>query len=220
MTNPEPRDPWKSRLNFAARLAVVLVLSGFLVLNDQQRAAIAQAIGNPASLLAARSPGERESAQLRQTKTRREMVLPLAEMLPKRFEQVLPEALAGTPGVFADADGTPLLPEFAQPLGGAEPAAAAIAPGPSLGGGFPGVFIPVVPGGGGGGGGGDCVNEPECTPNPQPTPTPTPTPNIPVPEPATWLLIIAGFFTLGGLLRSRRDMRARGQSAASPIRAE
>lgn len=48
---------------------------------------------------------------------------------------------------------------------------------------------------------------PEPTPTVTPTPEPTPTPVPAVPEPLTWLLMIGGFFGVGGVLRWRRRDR-------------
>jgi hypothetical protein len=227
MTTDDKKATWQSRLKFAVQLVGVLLVSAFLLMSNQQRSAIAQVLRDPLSVLADRSPGERGSAALRQTKIKRTAILPAA------FEKLLDKDQTVSPVAFTPA-GDEIFPER-----GELPALAdAFVPGihdgahdglpgdvpPSLARG--GGFFPIIPGGGfiggggggGGGGGDDCGPIIKCgTPTGEPTPTPI---LVSVPEPGTWLMIIAGFFALGGLLRfaelSRTSVLVRS-TAGDPV---
>lgn len=205
MTMNDKKAAWKSRLKIGVQLSGVLLVSAFLLMSNQQRSAIAQVLRDPLSVLAARSPGERGSAALRQTKMKR------AAMLPAAFEKLLDRNQTVAPVAFRPADDQ-IFPENGEQSAltdafapGTHDGAHDALPGdaPAFGGPGGGGFFPIIPGGGfiggGGGGGGNCNPDVTCT---TPTGEPTPPPIlVSVPEPGTWLMIIAGFFALGGLLR-------------------
>ena len=203
------------RRRLAAAGAVALVTIPALMLIGHGTAvesAVAAAIADPASILAARSPGARASGALTQTKltqtkrryarsgvkrpggptervlgqsrTRPTAALPLGEAV---------DPLVGTPldippgafGVVGGGDAAPLGPGVVA--FGNTPV---IGIGGGVGGGGGGV------GGGGGGGGGT-------------TPTNPVTPPVSaVPEPSTWLMTIMGFAAAGIGLRRRRAANA------------
>jgi hypothetical protein len=158
-----------------------------------------------------------------------------AAMLPAAFEKLLDRNQTVAPVAFRPTDDEifpengeqPALADAFQP--GTHDGAHDALPGdtPAFGGRGGGGFFPIIPGGGfigggGGGGGGNC--SPDVVTCSTPTGEPTPPPIlVSVPEPGTWLMIIAGFFALGGLLRfaelSRISALLRstaGDAAASP----
>lgn len=211
MTTNDKKWTWRSRLNFAARFIAVVLISAFLVLSNEQRAAIAQALRDPMSVLASRSPGERDAAKLRQTKQRKEMVLPTTADMLRNAQVVAPDKLSPDPDVFAKHSEGPLPSDDALPTDGAAPPAGTPVDLASHGGGGGGRFFPGPVGeigGGGPGGGGGCKKGENCEEPPPPV--------IPIPEPMTWLLIIAGFFALGGFMRRRfaQDSAALRQNVA------
>jgi hypothetical protein len=214
MTMNDKKATWKSRLKIGAQLIGVLLVSAFLLMSNQQRSAVAQVLRDPLSVLAGRSPGERGTAALRQTKIKR------AAMLPAAFEKLLDKNQTVSPVVFTPA-GDEVLPEHGElpaladafvpgTHDGAHDALPSDVPASFARGGG---FFPIIPGGGfiggggGGGGGGDnCGPVVTCgTPTGEPTPPPI---LVSVPEPGTWLMIITGFFALGSLLRFAALSRA------------
>ena len=162
------------------------------------------ALADPLSLFAARSPGERGGGALLSTKPGR----PSERVLSNVRDRDPP---LGDPG--ADDPGLPVTPEDVAAL---TPPADGAAPGE--GGGF------GLPGGGGGpsfapfsGPGGDPGFLPggglaPLTPPPGTPPPGTPPPSGPgisaVPEPATWAMMIIGFFSVGAAVRRRARRQA------------
>jgi len=148
---------------------------------------------DPLSILGARSPGTRNDARLVSTKKghgapRTEYVLSASEPGP---DEAVPMALADT----ADPAFLPDVAAAATP----PVLLAAGLPGVPRGGGyfpFGGGTSGPGPGGGGGGGGGNGGETPE--------------PPIPsIPEPASWAMLMLGFFTIGHIMR--RERRGVGQ---------
>jgi uncharacterized membrane protein YgcG len=235
-------SPWKARAKFAAQTIAVLLLCTFLLMNGEQKTAIAKALRDPMSILAGRSPGARGEAALRQTKLKpaKAAAAPALKAVLGKDQVIAPEALApADPDIFAqNGDLLAIADPFA--LATHDGAHFDATPGDAplrlarVGG-----FVQVVPGGatigggggtggGGSGGGGkggetigggdDCGTGQTCT---TPTGEPTPPPMlISVPEPGTWLLIILGFFSLGGLLRNSALIRSVASDAASAPRTD
>ncbi|MBO9670802.1 MAG: hypothetical protein J7485_09825 [Sphingobium sp.] len=223
----ENKPKWKSRLKVAVQLVAVLLVSAFILMSNQQRSAIAQVLRDPMSVLAARSPGERGDAALRQTKFKR------AAPMPAAFEKLLDKEPAGAPVGAAGPTSEVLSVQNEPPTpaddfvpgthDGAHEGLPDATPSFARGGGG---YFQIVPGGGpalgGGGGGGDeCTDKIKCA-------TPVGEPETPilvsVPEPGTWLMIIAGFFSLGAFLRftplskASASVRAKPADAALPPR--
>ncbi|MBO9580376.1 MAG: hypothetical protein J7498_05745 [Sphingobium sp.] len=213
----ENKPKWKSRLKIAAQLVAVLLVSAFILMSNQQRSAIAQVLRDPMSVLAARSPGERGSAALRQTKFKH------AAPMPAAFEKLLDKEPSGAPAGAASPTSEVLGVENEPPAQagnfvpgtheGLPDATPTVARG---GGGFfqivPGVG-PILGGGGGGGGGNECTDKIKCeTPGKEPDPPIL----VSVPEPGTWLMIIAGFFSLGAFLRFKLLPKASASAHAKP----
>lgn len=202
----------------AAGLFVAVVATP-LVIGEGGRAAFAAAVKDPLSLLTQRSPGERAPGAMHSTKgprarvagpikagpvTPRERVLPAirerAPEVPTPASAAAPEAglpVVEAPIQVAEAPPAPFLaPPFFGPnvlIPGAGPN-----PGPGPG---PGPGPQPDPGPGPGPG-------PEPDPGPGPGPGPGPDPEVPpvvpvVPEPATWAMLLAGFFATGAALRRR-----------------
>lgn len=213
------KPKWKSRLKVAVQLVAVLLVSAFILMSNQQRSAIAQVLRDPMSVLAARSPGERGDAALRQTKFKR------AAPMPAAFEKLLDKEPAGAPAGAAGPTSEVLsvqneLPAPAEDFvpgthDGAHEGLPDATPSFARGGGG---YFQIVPGGGpalgGGGGGGDeCTDKIKCG-------TPVGDPETPilvsVPEPGTWLMIIAGFFSLGAFLRFALLSKASASTRAKP----
>ncbi|HEX8472005.1 MAG TPA: PEP-CTERM sorting domain-containing protein [Brevundimonas sp.] len=160
--------------------------------------AIAQALKDPLSLFAARSPGERAPGALTQKKPPLSSGVQIARVVPR--ERVLSSGRSrpagpveteapGTPGmtiaepVDGDLAGTPLFSDSGIVAGG----------GGGGGGGAP-FFVPPTSNGPGVGGGG----EPPVGGGPLVPPT------SPVPEPETWLTMMIGLFMIGSVLRRRK----------------
>lgn len=172
-------------------------------------AAVAHMAGvpDPMALMASRSPGARDGAMLRNTKTarHREAVHPHERVLTGARERE--EEWPGYDGIAMEP------PLYLRDLPFEPGAPGGLVPlefgGPSVGGGggfFPGFPI-GTPIGGGGGGGGFLPGVPG-TPGTPDTPVVTP-----VPEPATWMSMILGFGLVGASLRrSARRSRARVQA--------
>jgi hypothetical protein len=178
---------------FAAGVAVSKTSNAPAVAN----AAAADAPADPATILAARSPGERPDGALTQTKPSR--VAPGTRVAAANPFTPTERVLSGErvrPPAATTATGDP------APIGDT-PTTFASAP-PAFVGGLPRVD-PVggapINGGGGqlppGGGGGILP------PNQGPFPPTTPPPVAAVPEPSSWATMIIGFFAIGGMLRRR-----------------
>jgi len=169
----------------------------------EMASAVSDAILDPGSIFAARSPGARGFGLLLQTKHDR--IAPAAYVPPPGLEGPAERVLAGIrerppeTDLFAPPPPGPLvqtLPQFA--MGG---------PPPPPGGGFSGPS-PVLPPGGGGflplaGPPGDT------SPGGGTPPGDTPPGGFlsPVPEPAAWMLMILAVFGLGSALRWKRSKR-------------
>jgi len=157
-------------------------------------ATLAAMMRDPLSIFAMRSPGERGLALLSSKPERTRAAA--AEEPPT--ERVLSTVRERPPVASA-------LDEFILPadelLGGDLMQLAALEPQPEV---VPlGVLPPLVtPGGGFWGGGGDEPNPPPSVPTP-------------VPEPATWSMMLLGFFTIGSLLRRRTAARARSEARSA-----
>lgn len=213
----ENKPKWKSRLKVAVQLVAVLLVSAFILMSNQQRSAIAQVLRDPMSVLAARSPGERGDAALRQTKFKR------AALMPAAFEKLLDKEPAGAPAGAAGptSDILSVQNELPAPADnvmpgthdGVDEGLPDATPSLAHGGGS---YFQIVPGGGpalGGGGGGDeCTDKIKCA---APVGDPN-TPIVSVPEPGTWLMIIAGFFSLGAFLRFTPLSKASAAARAKP----
>ncbi len=225
MANETTDSTTRSRLIFAARTAAVLLLVALLLRCNEQRSAIANALRDPRAAPAASSPGEPVA---RPHKVRARASFPEGKPPLDEAHVLAPEALATVPGVFARHGDMPAMEDpIAPEAGEGDPA-------PSLARGGDDGFFPMIPaggarggggfvgnggfggggtGGGGGGGaggggtgdgGGDdggCRQGDQCG---APAHMPEPPMLIGVPEPAAWLMILAGFFALGSLLRLAR----------------
>ena len=168
-------------------------------------------------LLSDRSPGKRTSATLTKTKAAkaRELARNLAphqralarNLVPQ--QRALPKVQPAKPN---PSFGEVLLGQPPATLIAAAPAALQVLPPIALAGTSPaigGIFIPPAGGGGGGGGGGPGP----VAEVPPPTTVVTPPANIPaVPEPATWMMLLIGFFGCG--LMVRRSALGRLQAAS------
>jgi hypothetical protein len=202
-----------TRLKWLAAAAFLTILGGGgATIATGGTAAIAEVIKDPLSLLADRSPGSRPEGALFSTKQAKEKPFNPVEMVLAGERTRPPLAEETAPGAdLADLMPNPLLaiaPE-ALPLPFSAPEDAPFVPtgGPSfVGGGAPGpgILIPIgdlppstgsPPSTGGPGTPPDC-----CSPGTPGNPTPPVTPAIP--EPATWLMLILGFFMVGGSLRA------------------
>lgn len=149
------------------------------------------ALQDPLSLLAGRSPGARDPSGLIQTKAARRSAVLAQATLPPEWSAPAPFAGPGLPVPAMPAAeapaALPVLPGAADPTVAALPAQDAIpgAPGTwSTGGISPILFLPVPLG------------------EPKPV-TPISPPAAPVPDAPTWLTLIAGFVLLGGALRHK-----------------
>jgi hypothetical protein len=204
-----------ARLKWLAGAAFLAILGGGgATIAGGGTAAVAEVLKDPLSLLADRSPGSRPEGALFSTKRAKEKPFNPVEMVLAGERTRPPVAEEAAPGAnLADLMSNPLLaiePE-ALPLPFSAPEDAPFGPlgGPSfVGGGAPGpgILIPVgdlPPGGspgsppstGGPGTPPDC-----CSPGTPPDTTPPVTPAVP--EPATWVMLILGFFMVGGSLRA------------------
>lgn len=199
MTMKRPKALWK----YSAILAVCLPFS-FGVLTEKDRAAIANALADPLSLLDQRSPGARGAGALAQSKPRRQ-----GQAAPS--ERVLSNVRVREPNLppMETADLLTDLPDYWNEM----PDFASAAPtgtgsltfgGPS----FRGIGAPAVIGGGDGPSGPSPGGDDDRTTPPNP-------PVVPIPEPATWLTMIIGFAIMGwALRRGRRPIVAsRGMDA-------
>lgn len=173
--------------------------------------AVAAAIADPASILAARSPGGRAPGALSQSKliqTKRRYARSGLKRPAGPTERVLGQARTRPTDALPLGDavdpltGTPLaIPQGAfGDLAGDGPSL--VGPGTVGFAGTPVTGIGIGGGGGGVGGGGDGGT------------TPVVPPVSAVPEPSTWLMTILGFFAAGIGLRRRRPALVRRQRPA------
>ncbi len=162
-------------------------------------AAVTAALADPLSMFTDRSPGGRGAGALTQTKGPRERVATNVRHRPPAAKPATPAervltSLRERPPIIAD------VPEL--PFGATPPYVPSTAinnpptgPGPFI---SPPIIIPpLTNGGGSSGGGGGC-----CTP---PVIPPVNPPGG-VPEPATWAMMIIGFFSVGAAMRRRRGI--------------
>ena len=177
--------------------------------------AIAAAIADPASILAARSPGGRAPGALSQSKliqTKRRYARSGVKRPAGPTERVLGQARTRPTDALPLGDavdpliGTP----FAIPQGAfgdvAGDGPAPVGPGAVGFAGTPITGIGIGGGGGGGGVGGGGGGDGGTTPVVPPVSA--------VPEPSTWLMTIFGFFAAGIGLRRRRPASVGRQRAA------
>lgn len=156
-------------------------------------AAVTAALADPLAMFTDRSPGGRAAGALTQTKGPRERVATNVRHRPPAAKPATPvervlTSLRERPPLF------PEVPDF--PFGAPAPfvptteiiAPPVVGPGPSI------VPPPIIP-------------PPVicCSPLPPVPPPVTPpvTPPTAVPEPATWAMLLFGFFTIGAALRRR-----------------
>ena len=202
---PEPdlisvrrRQRWKRTLLLVSAFVLLffaaVVERGHPAISKVRQAGIIAALADPLSLFAERSPGERGGGALLSTKPGgpHERVLsevrdrdPPAGDPPADFA-IAPEDLAALPGgapgaggAPGDPGGDPLGDRFFAPSGPGGFGGPAFLPasfGSPPGGPIPPVIDPIIPGAGG------------------------------VPEPATWAMLILGFFGVGAAMR-RRERR-------------
>lgn len=200
----------KTEGKWIGRSLLVPVLAGVLcasivdsvAVGGQGRAALTQIVKDPAAMFEGRSPGERGAGAMYNTK-HKAVATPSERTLAN-----VPVEPAGLPvvGDAADPVATAL---FAQPD---TPPADSVAPEGSAP--MPAWFTPppvfspigrVDPIGGG------EPSNPGGSENPGTTPVNPVDPNTPppaVPEPATWLTLIVGLFSVGAALRYQRRVNA------------
>ena len=201
--------PKLSRLKIAGRgrrlvllglLAASGVGTGYVAIDRSEggiggaKAAMMAALADPLSLFTDRSPGGREPGALTQTKGPRERTLTQTRERP----HTTPKAAAPVEHVLASVrERPPFVDEGAIPYGQPEgPITPDILP-PENPGPFspgPSPFIPPITGYGSGG--------------PPVTPPVTPPGGGGVPEPATWAMLMIGFFSIGTALRRRQRLAA------------
>ena len=182
------RFRWAKR---GAIIAFFVVLATMVWPANAGFVAVRQALDNAASLLAMRSPGERDAGVLLQTKLAKTRVLPTGRQRGSPGGPIIPEQRVLSGGrarpepdrLFPAQDG-PLVLATDNPL----PPVSTLSS-------FPSAFPPVsigLPGGGGIGGG---VSPPDA-------------PVTAVPETSTWISLLIGFWLVGSALRrSRRNVR-------------
>jgi hypothetical protein len=170
-----------------------------LAAGEQGMAAIAAVIKDPSTLLAARSPGGRSPGAKLDTKATHRAASTPGTQPVLAASPVVPAAFAAQPvqnpppSPFSEA-----MPEQPSALSAVAPSPPAPEEGGFAGGpgGFaPTVFLPL----------GAVPGEPEVpsgADNPDNPPNPdTPPPVTAIPEPGSWVLLIAGLFASGLLLR-------------------
>jgi hypothetical protein len=201
LTSARRRRRWKRTLflvcAFVLLFFAAVVERGHPAISKARQAGIIAALADPLSLFAERSPGERGGGALLSTKPPHERVLSeVRDRDPSAGDPpadpgfaVTPEDLAALPGGAPGAAGAPGDP-------GGDP----------LGNNF---FAPPFPGGPGGppflpaAFGGPPGGPPPSGPIP---PVIDPPGAGAVPEPATWAMLILGFFAVGAAIR-RRERR-------------
>lgn len=199
------RLPWKRAL----LLAFLLTGSFIASIGEENRAAFAEVLLDPLSLLAQRSPGERGAGALLRSKPDNVNLAALTGPFGPT-ERVLSAVRTRPPIEFGPDSALlgPIVPEIAQPdfavpealpittPGVGVPGLPFIGPGPSLAG------APPAPGDG-----------PTVPPEDE-TPEQPILPNPAIPEPATWLTMILGMLAVGGALRRRRAGKLDRHAAA------
>lgn len=194
-----------TRLRWVLGAALLAMLGGGgALLGSGGTAAVAEVLQDPLSLFADRSPGSRPDGALYSTKHAKSKPASPVELVlaQERTRPPLPSEEAAPDSILA-----PALDQLVAPspidllLPGGAPVDALPGPsgGPIFGGGTPGIFVPIgeLPGSPG------SPSTPPgcCTPG---TPSEPTDPVVPaVPEPATWLMLILGFFMVGGSLRAK-----------------
>ena len=206
----ETKRPF-TRLKWVLGAALLTMLGGGgAMIGSGGTAAVAEVLQGPLSLFADRSPGSRPDGALYATKRAKkpvERVLSQERVRPPlAAEDAAPDSALADPALYQPA--APLPMDLLAPGPGAAPDLALLGPpgGPIFGGGNPGVLIPIgeLPGSPGSP---SNPGSPGCC-NPGTPTTPT-DPVIPaVPEPATWAMLILGFFMVGGSLRANTKRRA------------
>jgi len=179
----------------AAGLFVSVVATPLLI-SEGSRAAFAAAVKDPLSLLAQRSPGERAPGAKHSTKPPR--IAQAGPVVPR--ERVLPSVRERAPDISPAAAAAP---EAGLPVVDAPVEVAEAGPAPAVPFIAPPFFGPntIVPGPGPDSGGNPG---PGPGPGPDPDPGTDPEPPVPaVPEPATWAMLLAGFFATGAAMRWR-----------------
>jgi hypothetical protein len=210
---PEPL-PLRKWLVFLGRLIFVFVISSIPMLSESQRAAVTRALHDPLAVLAGRSPGARGDGPLLQTKSAQRQLPAGSNLLSAN--NVIPPAMLVPPrnNVLAEGAIPYALPRGGGSVSGLSPtsqAGSATGSGGSPGGGGSagggGGAVAASGGGGGGGpkGGSFTANPPEPDSERRTTNTTDIVPVNVVPEPASWAMLLTGFFLLGGLLRRYRS---------------
>jgi len=204
---------WTSlkRTGLLAALLLAVLAGAGVVLGSGGTAAVAQALDDPLSLFADRSPGGRGEGALFLTK--RKIDRPAKSAAPAREESLEPVALqvaeaalaeepAAEPVILLD-DSAPAMAFLTPP--GAMPLLAAGTPFRSGGGGILGGAGSRAPSS-------DAPGElgppEECCGEDSPAEE-TQLVESAVPEPATWVMMIGGFFMVGAALRSSAKRAAR-----------
>ncbi len=188
---------------------LVVMLVGEVAIGDKGISAIAAAVRDPASLFSERSPGVRAPGAKFQTKPGHVPSAYSAFADPAR-PAVPPAAGTSEPEPSAFAAMTPETPAETIPVPG--PFSEAVPPA-----GIPGPFFappsnPFIPPvgipGGGGGGGGNAPDPTTPTTPTDPTNPPVTPPTGAVPEPATWAMLVLGFFSVGSIMRRQRRLQS------------
>jgi hypothetical protein len=204
------RRRWKTALLLAVMLVCLFALSLFDLgqpaagkAGGAHKTGLLAMLADPLALIAERSPGERGSGPLLSTKP---------GIAPS--ERVLSEVRDRDPGLGdAPADAfAPVTPEDLAEIPSGLPGDGGLPGGggaPGGPGGFSPFFAPFTPGGGDPGDPG-IVGFPPITP-------PPPGGVGAVPEPATWAMMILGFFAVGAALR-RRTRQAHEPRQRAPSR--
>lgn len=199
---------------------LVVMLVGEVAIGDKGISAIAAAVRDPASLFSERSPGVRAPGAKFQTKPGHVPSAYSAFADPAKAP-VPPSAGTGDPEPSAFAAMTPETPAETIPV--PVPLSEAVPPAPLTGipaTGFAPVanpFIPVpgIPGGGGGGTDPDPTTP--TTPT-DPTNPPVTPPTGAVPEPATWAMLVLGFFSVGSIMRRQRRLQSAALASGAGAR--
>lgn len=180
-------------------LAFLLAGAAMLAIGENNRALIAEVLRDPLSILAQRSPGERDPGALLQTKKPHTRVAAAGRPRaapPAPTERVLSAVRTRPPpmlGIDTLALG-PIIPVIDAPVFPVPPPLT----GRILPAGVPIAFVNPPPS--------ICCGG-EVPPGPPVTPPVVPP--APIPEPQTWLTMILGFFAMGWALRRRRTQETR-----------